>query len=131
MCEKGGLNFNTTKDLSSHVSLIHRDPEVKCHFCIYCAMSRACMHHVCIHTKGDRYTLCKKSFPTVKALNWHLLLHKDRTQFECDSCDREFSTASSLPLHVCSKHGEGYICDKCQACFDTLVQQKRDLCKCK
>ncbi len=53
VCDQCGSSFNTTKNLSSHISLIHREPEVKCHFCVYCTMSRAQMHHhVRTHTKG-------------------------------------------------------------------------------
>ncbi len=74
VCDQCGSSFNTTKNLSSHISLIHREPEVKCHFCAYCTMSRAQMHHhVHTHTKGERYTLYKKSFPIVKALKQQVI----------------------------------------------------------
>ncbi len=35
VCDDCGSSFLTTKNLSSHISLIHQDPQVKCHFCDY------------------------------------------------------------------------------------------------
>ena len=78
-----------------------------------------------VHTKGECCTLCKKMFLTLKALERHMLLHKQRTVSECDLCNATFSTASSLVIHVRGKHGSGYICDQCQKRFDSPAQRRR------
>ncbi len=115
----------------SHISLIHQDPRVKYHFCNYQTTSRACMrHHVHIHTKGEQYTLCKKAFPSLKVLERHSVLHKQRQCFECEAYDAVFMTTSSLALHVCGKYGPGYVCNNCQTRFDTPAQRKQHHRKC-
>ncbi len=81
-------------------------------------------HHVHTHTKGELCALCKKAFPSLKALERHSVLYKQRQYFECEAYDAVFITTSSLALHVCSKHGPGYVCDKCQTRFDTPAQRK-------
>ena len=122
-CDICGSALNTTKALSCHRSLVHRDPLVSCHFCQYKATSHVRMHrHVCTHSKGEHCQLCKKSFPSVKALSRHTALHGARTQHVCDTCDSVFSMPHSLAMHTHGKHGEGYLCQKCGARFNSPAQ---------
>ncbi len=81
-------------------------------------------HHVHTHTKGEHCILCKKAFPSVKVLERHSVLHKQRECFECEVCDTVFTTTSSLALHIHGKHGPSYVCDKCYTRFDTPAQRK-------
>ena len=130
-CVQCGSVFNTKKDLSSHVSLMHRDPQVKCQFCTYLTTSWARMrHYVRVHTKGEHCALCRKTFPSVRALERHSVLHGHRQKFECDLCDATFSTTSSLVIHICGKYGDGYVCENCQRCFDSPAQRKWHSSKC-
>ncbi len=122
-CDICGSAFNTTKDLSCHRSLVLCNPLVSCCFCQYKATSHARMHrHVCTHSKGEYCQLCKKTFPSVKALSRHIPLHGARTQHVCDACDSVFSILHSLAMHTCGKHSEGYLCQRCGARFNSPAQ---------
>lgn len=124
-CVQCGSTFNTTKDLSSYISLMHRDPQVKCQFCMYLTTSQARMRpHIRVHTKGEHCMLCRKTFPSMRALERHSVLHRHRQTFECELCDTTFSTTSSLAIHICGKHGNGYVCENYQKCFDSPAQRK-------
>ena len=131
MCVQCGSTSNTMKDLSSHMSFIHRDPQVRYCFCPYVATSCTRMRcHVHVHTKGEQCSLCKRTFPTAKALARHVALHKQRTMLGCELCDASFSSMSSLAIHVWGKHGTSYICITCQKCFDSPAQRKCHSAKC-
>ena len=122
-CDTCGSAFNTTKDLSCHRSLVHRNPLVSCHFCPYKTTLHARMYrHVCTHSKGKHCQLCKKSFPSAKALSRHTALHGARSQHACETCDSVFSTLHSLAMHTRGKHSEGYLCQKCGARFNSPAQ---------
>ena len=74
-CVQCGSTFNTMKDLSSHISLMHRDPQVKCQVFTYLTTSPARMRcHVRVHTKGERFP-ARKPFRDIQSyinVDWRL-----------------------------------------------------------
>ncbi len=81
------------------------------------------------HTGGVRCIKCNKHYPSQQALKYHSRLRGVRQEFQCESCDKVFATASSLQIYLHGKHGVSFVC-KCGQWYDSPAQRARHSKKC-
>ncbi len=131
-CKKCGAIFNNRRELGSHQANLHQHKKVTCKHCPYSAISKAQMClHVCVHTRGIKCSKCDKKFLSLSVKLAHEKLHHGaRTTYVFEHCDRSYVTLTAHCIHVCGKHGNGYLCGHCGKQFDTPIQQKRHQSKC-
>ena len=96
ICEK---TFSTNNSKSQHIRNAH-------------GVGRSFSCNVCgrIFGKNKQLTLHKK--------NYH---QEGRRQFNCDSCEKSFTLAGHLKIHMMSIH-EGQRNYKCKSCGNTFTQ---------
>ena len=122
-CSHCEATFNNLHQVSSHMANVHRRLKVTCKQCDYTTVSWAKMRqHVWKHTKGLRCSKYKSSFLIISAVVAYEHLYEqwqDFWVFTVFQCVQEFDCFA----HSCVKatFGQGYLCRKCNAHFDTPV----------
>ncbi len=87
--------------------------------------------HACVHSDHKLlYGVCGKKMSSRDAMREHLQRHEDDKIYPCGDCEKQFSSLLACKIHYRGKHGEGYLCNKCQMRFDTPIQWCHHAKKC-
>ena len=108
-CEYCGKEYSSTSSLKYHIDTIHLNSrKVICTFCYerYASEANLRTHIDNVHNKGNLFSCqeCKATFTIQKKLEdhmnlTHLNLLSDQSN-KCERCDRHFSSAENLKLHL-------------------------------
>lgn len=117
-CEKCKKIFNKITNFKLHITE-HPECYVKQYFC----------------------TVCHDAFSSIHDLRLHLELHTKDTLFQCNHCNKPFTTAQYLKFHIVSQHQKPFKCELCKMTFgyrhylsahlDTKHDGHGRECKCK
>ena len=129
-CEK---NFQTDHDWLNHMNAMHRVKAYKCTQCLYSAsVESRILEHVCTHaTQKFECASCEMKLSTKVALHRHTLLHLSKEEFLRVICKKSYASQLVLGVHTRGKHGQGYMCPKCDTKFDAPIKKAWHLHKCK
>ena len=108
-CKTCGLNLRNAYDLKIHTEAVHEGKKLSCKFCPkkfdYANSLRR--HIVTIH-EGKTYPcpLCGRQLCSTSALSKHVrTIHENKKEkFDCENCDKSFSTKNNLKRHIFSNH---------------------------
>ena len=117
-------SFNTDHDHQVHVNTVHQKFLYckKCKYVIYNSFRMT--NHQCTHDVPKiNYPHCDAKLCSNEALRDHVKWHNDMTIYSYSQCDKKFSSDASRYIHVQGKHEQGYICAKCNECFDSPTQR--------
>ncbi|KAK6635325.1 hypothetical protein RUM44_000576 [Polyplax serrata] len=97
-CDICGKDFNAQGNLTNHRKMHFDDKPYKCHY-------------------------CSISFLTNSARKKHIQVHEreKRKPYQCQDCNKEYSSTTSLAVHRMKFHAEGVIfyCPYCKEKFET------------
>ncbi len=128
LCEK---NFQTDHDWLNHMNAMHWVKAYKCTQCVYStSVDSRILEHVHTHaTQKFECALCEMKLSTKVALCRHTLLYLSKEEFLCAICNKSYALQLVLGVHTRGKHGQGYVCPKCDTKFDAPIKKARHMCK--
>ena len=123
-CHSCSKSFNTDHDHQVHVNTVHHK-HLHCKLCKYVMYNNFRMtNHQHTHDLPKiECPHCDVKLCSNKALYDHIRRHADTTIYACSQCGKEFSSDASQHIHLWGKHSQGYVCPRCNECFDSLTQR--------
>ncbi|XP_062395472.1 zinc finger protein 384b isoform X2 [Sardina pilchardus] len=124
-CPHCTKSFANTSYLAQHIR-IHTG--VKPYACSYCQKTFRQLSHLQQHNRihtGDRpykcvHPGCEKAFTQLSNLQSHRRQHNKDKPFKCHSCNRGYTDAASLEVHLSThtvKHAKLYSCGLCNRTY--------------
>ncbi|XP_031644032.1 zinc finger protein 384-like isoform X3 [Oncorhynchus kisutch] len=124
-CPHCTKSFANSSYLAQHIR-IHTG--VKPYTCSFCQKSFRQLSHLQQHNRihtGDRpykcvHTGCEKSFTQLSNLQSHRRQHNKDKPFKCTNCNRGYTDAASLEVHLSThtvKHAKLYSCGLCNRTY--------------
>uniref|UniRef100_A0AAZ3SFG7 C2H2-type domain-containing protein n=1 Tax=Oncorhynchus tshawytscha TaxID=74940 RepID=A0AAZ3SFG7_ONCTS len=124
-CPHCTKSFANSSYLAQHIR-IHTG--VKPYTCSFCQKSFRQLSHLQQHNRihtGDRpykcvHTGCEKSFTQLSNLQSHRRQHNKDKPFKCTNCNRGYTDAGSLEVHLSThtvKHAKLYSCGLCNRTY--------------
>ncbi|XP_011607440.1 zinc finger protein 384a isoform X3 [Takifugu rubripes] len=124
-CPHCSKSFANSSYLSQHIR-IHSG--AKPYTCTYCQKTFRQLSHLQQHTRihtGDRpykcnHPGCEKSFTQLSNLQSHRRQHNKDKPFKCQNCNRGYTDAASLEVHLSThtvKHAKLFSCGLCNRSY--------------
>ncbi|XP_038158776.1 zinc finger protein 384a isoform X3 [Cyprinodon tularosa] len=124
-CPHCSKSFANSSYLSQHIR-IHSG--AKPYSCTYCQKTFRQLSHLQQHTRihtGDRpykcnHPGCEKAFTQLSNLQSHRRQHNKDKPFKCHNCNRGYTDAASLEVHLSThtvKHAKLYSCGLCNRSY--------------
>ena len=123
-CGECGKTFKRVSNMNMHIKLMHRDIKPKiCQICSETFKTKEQLsRHKLTHPELEVPFTCKycsKPFGSVGLMNVHInTIHKAK-QFQCDQCQKMFTSASSVIKHKSGVHSrvKAHSCEFCGKMF--------------
>ena len=131
-CDQCTNTYSCAKSLYCHVRLVHKG-EYK-YECQRCGKRFLNKHHfsthVHLHMKILRFQceVCGRKFVRQPLLTHHLLAEHG-SKYQCQHCDKSYTSAKSLRGHL-NEIGQEYQCPMCKKVFSTFNSCRRHTKKC-
>ncbi|VVC34795.1 Zinc finger C2H2-type,Zinc finger, RING/FYVE/PHD-type [Cinara cedri] len=110
MCQICGKTFSTNSLLNKH-QLCHTDERP--YMCEHCGRTFKCKNHCDTHTKNMHPGYPQHALPPEK--------------FECNLCNKKFSTKIYRDMHFKRHNGQGHNCDICFKLFVSKAHMQRHI----
>ncbi|XP_060565298.1 zinc finger protein 239-like [Ruditapes philippinarum] len=120
-CEQCSYRTNVSSNLNRHLREIHSGERHKCSKCCktFKGKYNAKMHELYGHSTGFQCEQCDKTFSSLSGLRNHIkIVHKKLSLYECEHCDMKFFYRSHYFGHL-NKHlnVKPFSCETCHKAF--------------
>ena len=124
LCHSCSKSFNIDHDCQVHVNTVHCK-HLHCKKCKYVMYNNFRMtNHQRTHDLPKiECPYCNVKLCSNEALHDHIRRHADTTIYSCSQCGKQFSSDASQCIYIQGKHGQGYVCLKCNEHFDSPTQR--------
>ena len=87
----------------------HSSKEIQCNICNKIVPSKFdYVQHQAIHKQEKKFcNICNKAFETTATFNLHIKWNHEMNKFQCDKCEKDFTSQRLLKEHVtpcCGDH---------------------------
>ncbi|CAG7823248.1 unnamed protein product [Allacma fusca] len=130
VCSQCGRKFTHAKEYKGHLEVHEGLNPFKCSLCLKYFSSSVSLrqHNRTIHEpkpteKRFRCTHCNNRYATQRQLRDHLIRHRRRGAFMCETCGKLFNSGSALDLHTRGHLGDLPL--KCSVCNMGFDDQRR------
>ena len=146
-CDRCDISFQNKSELKYHIRSSHDQDNLKCNFCDFvassikfrkthekgvhlnlkCKVSKKLFHshlereqHACAEPGPFQCDECEKNYTTKSALQHHIQSLHRGLRFPCSVCTDVLSTKYALERHVHNMHGSDrkFKCDMCGCAFE-------------